>query len=141
MVDPSVTGAGTSFATFDATNGIQALQAGDFISAAPTLLTLGGNTVNGNTTVTMTNTTGLVAGQLVTGTGIALGTTITTVNAGVSIVLSANATATANNTLAFYTGAGTYANLVSTSATNALGSASAAMELNSLTLNNTAGAA
>ena len=108
VVDTSVTGVGIAFASYNGnTIGVQALQAGSFITAAPTLLTLNGTTLNASPTVTMTNTTGLAIGQLVTGTGIPAGDTIATINPGVSITLSANATATANNTLSFYSGAST----------------------------------
>lgn len=142
VVDTSVTGVGTSFGGTSTTNGYQALAAADGIATAPTIITLNANEA-ASTTLTVTNTTGIVNGQLVVGTGIAAGTTVTGTTA-TTITLSVAATATANNTLSFYTiGAtpvGTFANLISTNATNPVGSAFAAQELNSVTLNNAGGA-
>lgn len=54
----------------------------------------GGATTNGSATVTMTSTSGIVAGDLITGTGIPAGTVVTVVTNATTITISANATAT-----------------------------------------------
>lgn len=69
------------------------------ISTAP--FTLPGTTVNTTTTVTMASTTGVFAGQPVTGAGIPANTTVVSVTANTSIVISNAATASATVTLTF----------------------------------------
>ncbi len=69
------------------------------ISTAP--FTLPGTTTNTSTTVTMASTSGVFAGQPVTGTGIPANTTVVSVTANTSIVISAAATASATVTLTF----------------------------------------
>ncbi len=54
----------------------------------------GGATTSGSATVTMTSTTGIVAGENITGTGIPANTTVLTVVNGTTLTLSANASAT-----------------------------------------------
>jgi hypothetical protein len=57
-----------------------------------------GNTTNANAIVTgMPDTSAITAGMLVTGTGIAASTTILSVQPGIGVTLSANATATNSN--------------------------------------------
>ena len=63
-------------------------------SAAPFSLT-GGATTAASPNVTVTNTTGLLAGMVVNGPGIPAGTTIASITNGTTLVLSAAATATA----------------------------------------------
>ena len=63
-------------------------------SAAPFSLT-GGATTAANPNVTVTSTTGLLAGMVVNGPGIPAGTTIASITNGTTLVLSAAATATA----------------------------------------------
>lgn len=58
-------------------------------------------TTSGQPTVTMTSTSGLTAGMLVSGTGISPSTTILTVDSATQITLSSNATVSATNTLSF----------------------------------------
>lgn len=59
-------------------------------------------TANGSPTVTLANATlYLIPGMLVSGTGIAGGTTVSSVDSDTAITLSANATASGTNTLTF----------------------------------------
>lgn len=58
-----------------------------------------------STTVTMTNTSGIIAGQFVYGFGIAMGTYVVSVSANTSIVLSITAVTTLNQILTFASGA------------------------------------
>jgi autotransporter-associated beta strand protein len=57
--------------------------------------------VTGSNTVTVGSTAGLAVGSLISGSGIAAGTTIAAINNGTTITLSAGATATGNNLLTF----------------------------------------
>lgn len=66
------------------------------ISNTDTVNTLTGNTTTGQKAVTgLSSTTGLVAGMLASGSGIPTGATIASITNSTSIMLSANATATA----------------------------------------------
>lgn len=58
--------------------------------------TLLATTTNGSANVTNADTTGLVAGMSISGTGIPIGATILSITNSTTFVLSANATATAN---------------------------------------------
>jgi hypothetical protein len=58
-------------------------------------------TISGNNVVSITNTSGLAVGQEISGAGIPLGSLVTSVNAGVSVVISNNATASATITTLF----------------------------------------
>lgn len=69
------------------------------ISTAP--FVLNGGTTSASTTVTMASTAGVFAGQTVTGTGIPASTTVVSVIADTSIVISNAATATATVPLTF----------------------------------------
>jgi len=64
-------------------------------------VTLSCTTVSSSTTVTAGSTTGIVVGQVVSGVGIALGSTVISINANVSFVLSLAATAPGTVTLTF----------------------------------------
>jgi len=69
------------------------------ISSAP--FTLPGTTTSTSTTVTMASTSGVFAGQPVSGTGIPANATVVSVTANTSIVISAAATASGTVTLTF----------------------------------------
>ncbi len=144
VVDTSATGVGVAFAGYNGnTNGIAPIvgtngNAANAVTSVPTVVTaLAANTTNANATVNI-NTAGLTTGMEVVGAGIAGGTTISAIGAG-QITLSANATATANTQLSFYsavTGGLTTPNVVSAAAANPLSSVPVAQTINSLTLNN-----
>lgn len=69
------------------------------ISTAP--FQLSGGTTSASTTVTLASTTGVKAGQVVTGAGIPVGTTVVSFVANTSMVISQAATATATVPLTF----------------------------------------
>lgn len=83
-----------NYVVFDNTTG-----AISTISTAPFVLS--GGTTSTNTTVTMADTTGVFPGQPVTGAGIPANTTVVSVTANTSIVISQAATATATVPLTF----------------------------------------
>lgn len=58
-------------------------------------------TTSGSKTVTAASTSGIVIGQIVTGTGIPENTTVTSITTNTSITISNNATATGTTTLTF----------------------------------------
>lgn len=62
---------------------------------------LSATTTSGQPTLTMTDTTGLYTGMIVSGTGIPSGATISSISANVSVTLSANATASGTITPVF----------------------------------------
>ncbi|MBN8460900.1 MAG: autotransporter-associated beta strand repeat-containing protein [Verrucomicrobia bacterium] len=104
----TLTGGRLSTAT---ANGIIALHQHNTAGSLSIVTTLGGPTLSSTTTntskiVTLASTTGLFAGMSVTGTGIAANTTISTVDSATQITLSANATASATNNLAYGNGFG-----------------------------------
>lgn len=66
-----------------------------------TAATLTGTTTSGSNTTTMTDTTGVATYQMVYGTGIVAGSTVSAVSANTSITLSANANASGTNSLTF----------------------------------------
>ncbi|MFT4175257.1 MAG: autotransporter-associated beta strand repeat-containing protein [Luteolibacter sp.] len=70
-----------------------------FIS--PTLLSVSSTTTLNSPTVTVTNPSELIVGMTVSGTGIAAGTTISSIS-GSTVTLSANATASGTNSLNYY---------------------------------------
>ena len=77
--------------------------------ATPSSLVLANcSTTNGSATVTCTSTTGLNAGMSITGTGIPLSATVSSVTNSTTLVLSAVATAT-NSGLSLYSPVITYA--------------------------------
>jgi len=66
------------------------------------VVTKTGTTTSGSPTVTISpDTTEIVVGQTVTGTGIPNGTTVSAINTGTEITLSANATATGTTSVGF----------------------------------------
>jgi prepilin-type N-terminal cleavage/methylation domain-containing protein len=67
----------------------------------PRLIKTMSGTTNGTTTVTLPSTTGLMAGESVTGTGIPLGTMISSVTNSTQIMLSQSATSSATQSLNF----------------------------------------
>lgn len=73
------------------------------IAVGATQLTQRLGTLQSNTTVLITNTAGLLVGQLVTGTGIPANTLITSIVADTSISISNAATSSGNQTLTFST--------------------------------------
>lgn len=73
------------------------------IAVGATQLTQRLGTLQSNTTVLVTNTSGLLVGQLVTGTGIPANTLITNIVADTSITISNAATSSGNQTLTFST--------------------------------------
>lgn len=98
LVDTSATGNGISFAAFSSANGIQALQSGDTASTWSAPTTLSSGTTNASATVTVTSSTGLVVGELVTGPNIPGGDYIQSIS-GNTLTLTANATGTATSNL------------------------------------------
>jgi len=132
VVDTSTTGVGVSFAVYGP-NGVQAMQGSDYITGAPILTQITGIS-NTNTTLSLSNTSGLSVGELVVGANIPANTTITAVNAN-SVTLSAAATGLASNTFTFIQGMSNVANLVAFS-DQTVGLSTAALTLNSVTLNN-----
>ena len=73
------------------------------IAVGATSLTQRLGTLQSNTTVLISNTAGLLVGQLVTGTGIPANTLITSIVADTSISISNAATSSGNQTLTFST--------------------------------------
>jgi len=67
------------------------------------IVTKSATTTSSDDSVTMSSTASLTAGMIVTGTGIPSNTTVVSVDSGTAITISNNATASATNTLTFYT--------------------------------------
>jgi hypothetical protein len=82
---------------------VYTLSTGTLLDLSGTITTQGGTTVNGSPTVTLSTTNSAIqVGQIVTGTGIPVGTYVLTVF-GTTLTLSQNATATGSTTLTFTT--------------------------------------
>ena len=87
-------------ATASGSQSLTATAVQDSTTAFPQPVVFTGTLTSGTASVTdIGSTTGLVAGQIVSGTGIPSGTTILTVNNSTTITLSANATASGSQSL------------------------------------------
>lgn len=126
----------TTFATADATTNalIRNVNAFESIGTAGAVSAGTFGVTSGSTTVSTSNTSGLVIGQTVYGPGVGAGQTITAINPGVSFTLSAAATATSTTQLAFLS---TADNLSLSAGTNSLSTSlpTNGMAINTLTLN------